>query len=123
MSITRPNSQKSTYLEEERRSIKKKPGRKKKKGTDENMISPGDFEVDEDIAKRKTAHGPQYADLGNEYYEEAVRLVISEKRASTSFIQRYFKIGYNRAANIIEKMEQNQIISEADKLGRREVLK
>ena len=59
----------------------------------------------------------------DEYYEEAIRLVISEKRASTSFIQRHFKIGYNRAANIIEKMEQNQIISEADKLGRREVLK
>ena len=58
----------------------------------------------------------------DELYPEAVQLVISKKRASTSFIQRHFKIGYNRAANIIEKMEQNKIVSEADKLGRREVL-
>ena len=56
-------------------------------------------------------------------YVEAVKLVISEKQASTSFIQRRFRIGYNRAATIIERMEQDQIVSEANKLGRREVLK
>ena len=58
----------------------------------------------------------------DELYPEAVQLVISKKRASTSFIQRHFKIGYNRAANIIEKMEQNNIVTGADKLGRREVI-
>ena len=59
----------------------------------------------------------------DELYVEAVKLVISEKQASTSFIQRRFRIGYNRAARIIERMEQDQIVSEANKLGRREVLK
>ena len=59
----------------------------------------------------------------DELYVEAVKLVISEKQASTSFIQRRFRIGYNRAATIIERMEQDQIVSEANKLGRREVLK
>jgi len=61
-------------------------------------------------------------DETDELYIEAVKLVMSEKRASTSFIQRKLRIGYNRAAEIIEKMEKNNIVSEADKVGRREVL-
>jgi len=55
-------------------------------------------------------------------YAEAVQLVISKKKASTSLIQRHFQIGYNRAARIIEKMEENNIVSSADRIGRREVL-
>ena len=58
----------------------------------------------------------------DEFYNEAVKLVISKKRASTSLIQRHFQIGYNRAARIIEKMEENNIVTEADRIGRREVL-
>ena len=58
----------------------------------------------------------------DEFYTEAVQLVISKKKASTSLIQRHFQIGYNRAARIIEKMEQNNVVSEADRIGRREVL-
>ena len=56
------------------------------------------------------------------FYPEAVKLVISKKKASTSLVQRHFQIGYNRAARIIEKMEENKIVSEADRIGRREVL-
>ena len=55
-------------------------------------------------------------------YLEAVQLIISKKKASTSLIQRHFQIGYNRAARIIEKMEENNVVSEADRIGRREVL-
>ena len=51
-----------------------------------------------------------------------MQLVISKKKASTSLIQRHFQIGYNRAARIIEKMEDNNVVSEADRIGRREVL-
>tara|TARA_Y100000590_G_scaffold408615_1_gene499859 strand:+ start:697 stop:2997 length:2301 start_codon:yes stop_codon:yes gene_type:complete len=58
----------------------------------------------------------------DEFYTDAVKLVIDKKRASTSLIQRHFQIGYNRAARIIEQMEKNNIVSEADKIGRREVL-
>ena len=58
----------------------------------------------------------------DEFYTEAVQLVISKKKASTSLIQRHFQIGYNRAARIIEKMEENNVVSEADRIGRREVL-
>ncbi len=58
----------------------------------------------------------------DELYEEAVKLVIREKKASTSFIQRHFRIGYNRAATIIEKMEENNIISKPGRAGRREII-
>jgi len=55
-------------------------------------------------------------------YKEAVKLVISEKKPSISYVQRSFKIGYNRAANIIEQMEKDGIVSEANHKGKREVL-
>ena len=55
-------------------------------------------------------------------YDEAVKLVIREQKASTSFIQRYFRIGYNRAATIIEKMEENNIITKPGRAGKREII-
>ena len=58
----------------------------------------------------------------DELYDQAVALIIRERRASTSFIQRHFKIGYNRAATIIEKMEDNNVISKPGRAGKREVL-
>ena len=58
----------------------------------------------------------------DELYDEAVKLVIREQKASTSFIQRYFRIGYNRAATIIEKMEENNIISKPGRAGKREII-
>ena len=58
----------------------------------------------------------------DDMYDEAVALVIRERRASTSFIQRHLKIGYNRAASIIEKMEDNNVVSKPGRAGKREVL-
>ncbi len=58
----------------------------------------------------------------DELYDEALALVIRERRASTSFIQRHLKIGYNRAATIIEKMEDNNVVSKPGRAGKREIL-
>ena len=58
----------------------------------------------------------------DELYDEAVALVAREGKASTSFIQRYLKIGYNRAASIIEEMERQGVVSPATSTGKREVL-
>ena len=58
----------------------------------------------------------------DELYDQAVALIARERRASTSFIQRHFKIGYNRAATMIEKMEENNVISKPGRAGKREVL-
>lgn len=55
-------------------------------------------------------------------YRQAVEIVRTDKKASTSYVQRKLRIGYNRAANLIERMEQEGIVSKQDHVGRREVL-
>ena len=59
---------------------------------------------------------------GDELYNEAVNIVKSEGKASTSFLQRKLQIGYNRAARIIDMMEEKGIVSKANHVGKREVL-
>jgi len=58
----------------------------------------------------------------DELYEKAVNLVIDQQKVYTSFVQRYLQIGYNRAARIVEKMEEEGIISEPSNAGKRNVL-
>jgi S-DNA-T family DNA segregation ATPase FtsK/SpoIIIE len=55
-------------------------------------------------------------------FDQAVALVARERKASVSFVQRYLQIGYNRAARIIERMEQEGMVSKANRVGKREVL-
>ena len=55
-------------------------------------------------------------------YEKALTLIIKEKKVSTSFLQRHFAIGYNRAARIVDTFEKKGIVSSANSMGRREVL-
>ena len=59
----------------------------------------------------------------DELYKDAVEIIKSEGRASTSFLQRKLQIGYNRAARIIDMMEAEGIVSKANHVGKREVLK
>jgi S-DNA-T family DNA segregation ATPase FtsK/SpoIIIE len=56
-------------------------------------------------------------------YRQAVEIVLREKKASTSFIQRKLQIGYNRAARLVERMEQEGIVSPANHAGKREILR
>ena len=56
-------------------------------------------------------------------YTKAVNIVIEQQKVSTSYIQRYLQIGYNRAARIVEKMEEEGLISEANNAGKRQVLR
>ncbi len=59
----------------------------------------------------------------DDLYGKAIDIVVKQQRVSTSYIQRYLQIGYNRAARIVEKMEEDGIISEANNAGKRHVLK
>ena len=59
----------------------------------------------------------------DELYETALEIIKSERKASTSFLQRKLQIGYNRAARIIDQMELNGEVSKANHVGKREVLK
>jgi len=58
----------------------------------------------------------------DELYEEAVNIVKTERKASTSFLQRKLQIGYNRAARIMEIMEKEGIVGQANHVGKREIL-
>jgi len=62
------------------------------------------------------------SDTGNALYDQAVDIVVRDQKASTSYIQRRLKIGYNRAATLIEEMEENGVISSANHAGKREIL-
>ncbi len=66
----------------------------------------------------KSAMGEEGGDL----YERAVAIVLRDKKASTSYVQRRLQIGYNRAATLIERMEMEGIISAANHAGKREIL-
>ncbi len=58
----------------------------------------------------------------DELYNQAVQIIKTEGKASTSFLQRKLQIGYNRAARIIDAMEEKGIVSKANHVGKREVL-
>jgi DNA segregation ATPase FtsK/SpoIIIE, S-DNA-T family len=100
-----------------------------------------DGEVEEVVAHLKSQGSPEYLESvtfeeeddqagfgmdvgssGNELYDKAVAIVLADRKASTSYIQRRLSIGYNRAASLIEKMETEGVISKANHAGKREVL-
>ncbi len=105
-----------------------------------------DAEVEDVVAHLKTQGAPQYLDaitedededggngggsgggVGNfsesdDPYDQAVAVVLRDGKASTSYIQRRLGIGYNRAASIIERMEQEGLVGPANHAGKREIL-
>jgi S-DNA-T family DNA segregation ATPase FtsK/SpoIIIE len=66
--------------------------------------------------------GPLESGSGNALYDQAVDVVARHRKASTSFLQRQLKIGYNRAADLIDRMEMEGVIGRANHVGKREVL-
>ena len=79
-------------------------------------------EVGDPLATYGLGAGEKSVDSGDELYDQAIAIVSQERKASTSFIQRHLKIGYNRAATIIERMEAEGVVSSANHVGKREVL-
>ena len=78
----------------------------------------------EGITEEPDTAGGAIDESGDEdpLYDRAVALVAAERKASTSFVQRHLQIGYNRAARIIERMESEGVVSQANHVGKREVL-
>lgn len=80
-----------------------------------------------DITADDSSYGGNSYSASNEnqsddLYQQAVEIVRIEGKASTSFIQRCLKIGYNRAANIMERMEKEGLVGKANHVGKREIL-
>jgi S-DNA-T family DNA segregation ATPase FtsK/SpoIIIE len=55
-------------------------------------------------------------------YQQAVQIVVRDKKASTSYIQRRLQIGYNKAASIMERMENEGVVGQPNHAGKREIL-
>ncbi|MEK1861355.1 MAG: DNA translocase FtsK [Rhizobium leguminosarum] len=108
-----------------------------------------DVEVENVVAHLKTQGRPEYLDTvtadeeeeteeeeagavfdksamasedGNELYEQAVKVVMRDKKCSTSYIQRRLGIGYNRAASLVERMEKEGLVGPANHVGKREIV-
>lgn len=104
-----------------------------------------DDEVEKIVAHLKAQGDPQYVEAvteepedgafgegggmggegggsGDDLYDQAVQVVLRDKKVSTSYVQRRLQIGYNKAASLIERMEREGLISAANATGKREIL-
>jgi S-DNA-T family DNA segregation ATPase FtsK/SpoIIIE len=76
--------------------------------------------MDEDLAN---GEGGGSSDAESDpLYDQAVAVVLQNKRASISLVQRHLRIGYNRAARLLEQMEQSGLVSSMSGSGNREIL-
>ena len=85
----------------------------------------GKPKYDDEVGKEPEAESLDAADMEDLYdpkYDEAVQVVADAGFASISYVQRRLRIGYNRAARIIERMEAEGVVGPNDGSGRREVL-
>jgi S-DNA-T family DNA segregation ATPase FtsK/SpoIIIE len=98
----------------------KAQGRPEYLGTVTEEADDSETEEAEDTAVfDKSAMGEDdTADL----YEKAVKIVLRDKKCSTSYIQRRLSIGYNRAASLVERMEQDGIVGAANHVGKRSII-
>jgi S-DNA-T family DNA segregation ATPase FtsK/SpoIIIE len=96
----------------------------KTQGIPEYLDSITDDDDDEDGGNSSsgTSFSGGDSDDDKSLYEKAVEIVIRDKKASTSYIQRRLSVGYNKAATLIEQMEDQGIISPANHAGKREIL-
>ena len=98
----------------------KTQGRPEYLGTVTEDADETDDEVEEEAAVfDKTAMGEDDSD---DLYEKAVKVVMRDKKCSTSYIQRRLSVGYNRAASLVERMEQEGIVGPANHVGKRAII-
>ena len=79
-------------------------------------------DLDEEGDDPFSLYGSGNGESGDELYDKALAIVARERKATTSYIQRRLEIGYNRAARLIERMEEENVISRPNHKGVREVL-
>ncbi len=82
------------------------------------VTASDELDEDDDAVFDATAMGADGGDL----YQQAVQIVLRDRKASTSYIQRRLQIGYNRAASLMERMEDEGVVGPANHAGKREIL-
>ena len=96
----------------------------KSQGTPQYLeaVTTPDEEVDEDGNPIFDATSVGATGDATDLYQQAVQIVLRDKKASTSYIQRRLQIGYNRAASLMERMEHEGVVGQANHAGKREIL-
>ncbi|WP_254493963.1 DNA translocase FtsK [Bartonella sp. B1099] len=88
-------------------------------------VTDNEDENNEDISPDSTAEMSEEENFDEEserLYNQAVKIVMRDKKCSTSYIQRRLSIGYNKAASLVERMEEKGIVGAANHVGKREIL-
>ena len=91
----------------------------KRQGTPEYLEA---ITEEDEPSETNGADGMGNANSGDSLYDQAVAVVLRDGKASTSYVQRRLSIGYNRAATLIERMEEEGVIGAANHAGKREIL-
>jgi DNA segregation ATPase FtsK/SpoIIIE, S-DNA-T family len=93
----------------------------KKQGVPDYLEAVTEEEAGDDDGE-DAGEGEGYGGSGDELYDQAVAVVLKDRKVSTSYVQRRLGIGYNRAATLIERMENEGLIGAANHAGKREIL-
>ncbi|UCI34826.1 DNA translocase FtsK [Mesorhizobium sp. B4-1-4] len=88
----------------------------------ETVTADEDEEEDEADQGAVFDKGSVAAEDGDSSYDEAVKVVLRDKKCSTSYIQRRLGIGYNRAASLVERMEKEGLVGAPNHVGKREII-
>ena len=96
----------------------------KEQGRPDYLATVTEDEEDEDAVQDTAVFDASAmgSEDGDDVYEQAVKVVMRDKKCSTSYIQRRLGIGYNRAASLVERMEQEGLVGAANHVGKREIL-
>jgi S-DNA-T family DNA segregation ATPase FtsK/SpoIIIE len=81
-----------------------------------------DSEPDAPESKAIFERSSSGGDEDGELYDQAVKVVLRDKKCSTSYIQRRLQVGYNKAASLVERMEKEGLVGQANNAGKREIL-
>jgi S-DNA-T family DNA segregation ATPase FtsK/SpoIIIE len=96
----------------------------KKQGRPEYLtaITEEDPFDDDDEAAMAGSFGSMDAEEAGDFYDRAVAIVLRDRKCSTSYIQRRLSVGYNKAASLVERMEEEGVVGPANHAGKREIL-
>jgi S-DNA-T family DNA segregation ATPase FtsK/SpoIIIE len=94
----------------------------KTQGTPEYVDAVTEEVEDETYGDPSAMAGAEGGGSGDDLYDQAVAVVLRDKKVSTSYVQRRLQVGYNKAASLIERMEKEGLISSANGTGKREIL-
>jgi len=94
----------------------------KAQGSPEYVDAVTEETEDGDFGELGAMADGETAGSGDSLYDQAVAVVLRDKKVSTSYVQRRLQVGYNKAASLIERMEKEGLISAANATGKREIL-